>query len=57
MAVLLETQAMYLASLQPKQTEDSPMAAHFEIKKQTNGQFMFNLKAGNGEIILTSDIY
>ncbi|MFT3827970.1 MAG: YegP family protein [Chitinophagaceae bacterium] len=29
----------------------------FVIKKQSNGQFMFNLKAGNGEIILTSESY
>ncbi len=33
------------------------MAAKFEIKKASNGQFMFNLKAGNGEIILTSELY
>lgn len=33
------------------------MAAKFEIKKAKNGQFMFNLKAGNGEIILTSEMY
>jgi hypothetical protein len=29
----------------------------FEIKKSTNNQFYFNLKAGNGEIILTSEMY
>lgn len=29
----------------------------FEIKKRTNREFMFNLKAGNGEIILTSEGY
>jgi uncharacterized protein YegP (UPF0339 family) len=29
----------------------------FEIKKRTNGEFMFNLKAGNGEIIATSEGY
>ena len=33
------------------------MAAKFEIKKAKNGQFMFNLKASNGEIILTSEMY
>ena len=33
------------------------MAAHYELKKTTNGQYMFNLKAGNGEIILTSETY
>ena len=33
------------------------MASHFELKNAANGQFMFNLKAGNGEIILTSETY
>lgn len=33
------------------------MAGIFEIKKSKNGQFMFNLKAGNGQIILTSELY
>jgi uncharacterized protein YegP (UPF0339 family) len=30
---------------------------HYEIKKAKNGQFHFNLKASNGEIILTSEMY
>ncbi len=29
----------------------------FEIKKRKNGEFQFNLKAGNGQIILTSEGY
>jgi uncharacterized protein len=33
------------------------MSAKFEIKKAVNGQFHFNFKASNGEIILTSEIY
>jgi hypothetical protein len=33
------------------------MAGKFELKKATNGQFYFNLKAGNGEIILSSELY
>jgi uncharacterized protein YegP (UPF0339 family) len=33
------------------------MAAKFEIKKGSGGQYRFNLKAGNGEIILTSEQY
>ena len=33
------------------------MASKFEIKKAKNGQFYFNLKAGNGEIILSSEMY
>lgn len=33
------------------------MAAKFEIKKTKSSQYMFNLKAGNGQIILTSEMY
>ena len=33
------------------------MAAKFEIKTAANGQFHFNLKAGNGEVILSSEQY
>jgi uncharacterized protein YegP (UPF0339 family) len=33
------------------------MAGKFELKKSTSGQFMFNLKAANGEVILTSELY
>lgn len=33
------------------------MAGKFELKKSKNGQFMFNLKAGNNEVILTSELY
>ncbi len=33
------------------------MTGKFELKKTSDGQFMFNLKAGNGEIILTSERY
>lgn len=33
------------------------MPARFELKKTETGKFMFNLKAGNGEIILTSQSY
>ncbi|WP_417558767.1 YegP family protein [Mesoflavibacter zeaxanthinifaciens] len=29
----------------------------FVIKKRINGEFMFNLKAGNGETIATSEGY
>lgn len=29
----------------------------FVIKKRTNGEFQFDLKAGNGQIILTSEGY
>ena len=33
------------------------MAGYFEIKTAKNGEIMFNLKAGNHEIILTSETY
>lgn len=29
----------------------------FEIRKSTNNQYYYNLKAGNGEIILTGETY
>lgn len=33
------------------------MAGWFELSKSKDGQFRFVLKAGNGEIILTSELY
>lgn len=33
------------------------MASKFVLSQAKNGQFMFNLKAGNGETILTSELY
>jgi uncharacterized protein YegP (UPF0339 family) len=33
------------------------MAGKFELKKSKSGQFMFNLKAANYQIILTSELY
>ena len=33
------------------------MAGKFELKKAKDGQFMFNLKATNGQVILTSERY
>ncbi len=33
------------------------MAGTFEIKKTEAGKLMFNLKAGNGQVILTSQLY
>lgn len=33
------------------------MAAKFEIRKSSGGKYRFNLKAGNGEIILSSETY
>lgn len=33
------------------------MAGYFELKPAAGSQFMFNLKAGNHEVILTSERY
>ena len=33
------------------------MAAKFVVTTTSNGQFRFNLKAGNGEVIATSESY
>lgn len=33
------------------------MAGKFEIDTRSNGEFQFNLKAGNGQVILTSEGY
>lgn len=37
--------------------EDSTLPASYDLKKAKDGQFMFNLRAANGEIILTSERY
>lgn len=33
------------------------MAGKFDLKKTASNQFMFNLKAGNGQVILSSELY
>ena len=33
------------------------MAGKFELKQSASGQFMFNLKAANGQVVLTSELY
>ncbi len=33
------------------------MAGAYDLKKASNGDYFFNLKAGNGQIILTSQMY
>lgn len=33
------------------------MAGKFELKKSKNNKFFFNLLAGNGQIIMTSEMY
>ena len=37
--------------------DNKPMSNKFEIKRSTDGQFYFNLKAKNGQVILSSEIY
>lgn len=32
-------------------------AGKFEVKKAANGQFHFNLKSSNGQIVLSSEMY
>lgn len=41
----------------PKIGGDPNMAAKFELKVAKNGKFHFNLLAGNGQIILQSEMY
>ena len=41
----------------PQFTRRKNMSAKFDLKQGGSGQFMFNLKAGNGEVILTSELY
>jgi uncharacterized protein YegP (UPF0339 family) len=36
---------------------DATMAGKFELKKAGNGQFLFHLKASNGQVILASEQY
>lgn len=33
------------------------MAAKFTLSKSNDGQFFFNLKAGNGDVLLTGETY
>ena len=33
------------------------MGSKFELKKSKNDKFVFNLLAGNGQVILTSEMY
>lgn len=33
------------------------MSGSFELTRTSNGKFMFNLKAGNGQVVLTSQMY
>jgi uncharacterized protein YegP (UPF0339 family) len=40
------------------QGKEERMAGKFEIKRSKNGkQFLFNLKAANGQVVLSSELY
>ena len=41
----------------PKEPPETAMSAKFVISKSKNDKFLFNLKAGNGEVILSSEMY
>ena len=46
---------MYICSL--NQLYKQKIMGKFEIKTRKNGEFQFNLKATNGQVILTSEGY
>jgi len=39
------------------QAQEHRMSGKFVLKKTTSGQYMFNLLAGNNQVILTSETY
>ena len=41
----------------PNPKKGTTMASKFELKTAADNRFMWNLKAGNGEVILTSQLY
>jgi hypothetical protein len=44
-------------SMNSHPTKGDAMAAKYELKKTESGKYVWNLKAGNGEVILTSQQY
>ena len=42
---------------EPPQKRNVQMGGWYELSKSSDGQFFFVLKAGNGEVILTSEMY
>jgi uncharacterized protein YegP (UPF0339 family) len=45
------------AELQQNSAAEETMAGKFELKKAKDGEFFFHLKAGNGQIVLVSEMY
>jgi uncharacterized protein len=43
--------------LNKKKSQEKKMAGKYELKLSTNGKHHFNLKAGNGQVILSSELY
>jgi uncharacterized protein YegP (UPF0339 family) len=46
-----------LVFIRSPQTKGGVMPGKFELKKGKSGKFSFNLKAANGQVILTSQTY
>jgi uncharacterized protein YegP (UPF0339 family) len=44
-------------TLSPNKNEENSMAGKFEVKTAKSGQTHFNLLAGNGQVILQSEMY
>ena len=46
-----------MADISKTPNKGDAMPGKFELKKNKSGKFMFNLKAANGKVILTSQAY
>lgn len=46
-----------LASHRSTRSQEHIMTGTFELKQAGDGRYLFNLKAGNGQVILTSQMY
>jgi uncharacterized protein len=56
-AVCLRTGGRRARQHKTPQKKERSMAGKFELKKGSTGKFSFNLKAGNGQVIFTSQSY
>jgi uncharacterized protein YegP (UPF0339 family) len=45
------------AKWQENSAAEETMAGKYELKKAKDGEFFFHLKAGNGQIVLVSEMY
>jgi uncharacterized protein len=46
-----------MRSCRKNSAAEEKMAGKFELKKAKDGEFFFHLKAGNGQIVLVSEMY